>query len=139
MNSIAMGADTLIVTVIDADADLSQPGSTTHAVNTAAGEFTVVPAGNMAPITSTPGGVVLEDANGNRSAEAVVTVVGNDFIGLAGAIPGGEVKDLVVKWEYSEPDELDVVAYSLTDTARDHVTVSLLKKLATRLAYSKAM
>lgn len=126
MNSIAMGADTLIVTVIDADANESQPGMATQAVNTAAGEFTVVQAPpNMTPITSSPGGVTLETTDGNPSGAAVVTVVGSDFIGLAGAIPGGEVMDLVVRWEYSDIDSLDVVAYSLTDTARDHVTVSL--------------
>ena len=128
MNSIAEDADTLTVTVIDADADLSQDGSTTETVNTAAGEFTVVraPAG-QAPITSTPGGVRLTDTAGNTVASAVVTVVGTDFIGLAGAVPGGGEEEIQVHWEYSEPDSLDVVAYSLTDTARDHVTVSLLE------------
>ena len=139
MNSIAADADTLIVTVIDADADVSQPGSTTHPVNTAAGEFTVVPAGNMAPITSSPGGVVLETVDGNRSMEAVVTVVGNDFIGLAGAVPGGDVKDLVVKWEYSEPDS-NWMSW-LTASPTPLVTTSQFRsrKPATRLAYSKAM
>ncbi len=126
MNSIAANADVLKVTVIDSDANRSQEGSTTAAVNTAAGEFTVVraPTGTT-PITSSPGGVTLETTGGQQSAEAVVTVVGEDFIGLAGAVPGGDVKDLVVKWQYSDVDSLDVVAYSLTDTARDHVTVSL--------------
>ena len=127
-NSIAVDADTLKVTVIDGDANQSQPGMVTHAVNTGAGEFTVVEAPqNMQPITSSPGGVKLEDVNGNSVASAVVTVVGSNFIGLAGAVPGGLVEDIVVKWEYSDIDTLNVVAYSLTDTARDHVTVSLLE------------
>ena len=56
---------------------------------------------------------------------AVVTVVGTDFIGLAGAVPGGGVDDIVVKWQYSDVDSLNVVAYSLTDTPRDHVAVML--------------
>ena len=56
---------------------------------------------------------------------AVVTVVGTDFIGLAGAVPGGDFADIVVKWQYSDVDSLNVVAYSLTDTPRDHVAVML--------------
>ena len=126
MNTIAADSDALIVTVIDSDMNLSQEGSDTAAVNTAAGEFTVVraPTGTT-PITSSPGDVKLEDTSGNAVGSAVVTVVGSDFIGLAGAVPGGGVDDIVVKWQYSDIDTLDVVAYSLTDTARDHVTVSL--------------
>ena len=126
MNTIAADSDALIVTVIDSDMNISQEGSDTAAVNTAAGEFTVVraPEGTT-PITSSPGDVKLEDANGNAVGTAVVTVVGIDFIGLAGAIPGGGVDDIVVKWQYSDVDSLDVVAYSLTDTARDHVAVML--------------
>ncbi len=126
MNTIAADSDALIVTVIDSDMNLSQEGSDTAAVNTAAGQFTVVraPAGTT-PITSSPGDVKLEDTSGNAVGSAVVTVVGSDFIGLAGAVPGGGVDDIVVKWQYSDVDTLDVVAYSLTDTARDHVTVSL--------------
>ena len=126
MNTIAADSDALIVTVIDSDANLSQEGMATESVNTAAGEFTVVSApASMTPITSSPGDVILEDANGNAVGSAVVTVVGDNFIGLAGAVPGGDFADIVVKWQYSDVDSLDVVAYSLTDTARDHVTVSL--------------
>ena len=128
MNSIAEGADTLIVTVIDADENESQPGMVEATVNTAAGQFTVVnaPTGTT-PITSSPGQVRLTDTSGNPVASAVVTVVGDEFIGLAGAVPGGQDAQIVVHWEYSEPDSLNVAAYSLTDTARDHVTVSLLE------------
>ena len=126
MNTIAADSDVLIVTVIDSDANVSQPGSATESVNTAAGEFTVVSApANMTPITSSPGDITLEDANGNPVGTAVVTVVGDNFIGLAGAIPGGDFADITVGWQYSDVDSFDVVAYSLTDTARDHVTVSL--------------
>ena len=42
MNTIAADSDALIVTVIDSDMNLSQEGSDTASVNTAAGEFTVV-------------------------------------------------------------------------------------------------
>ena len=134
MNTIAANSDVLIVTVIDSDANKSQEGRTTApdgtdgtvSVNTAAGEFTVVTAPtDMTPITSSPGEVKLEDTSGNAVASAVVTVVGDNFIGLAGAVPGGGFADIVVKWQFSERDSLDVVAYSLTDTPRDHVTVSL--------------
>ena len=126
MNTIAADSDALRVTVIDSDMNLSQEGSDTAAVNTAAGEFTVVRAdADEQPITSSPGDVILEDADGNAVGSAVVTVVGSDFIGLAGAVPGGGVDDIVVRWQFSDVDYLDVVAYSLTDTARDHVTVSL--------------
>ncbi len=126
MNTIAADSDALIVTVIDSDMNLSQEGTDTAAVNTAAGEFTVVraPEGTT-PITSSPGDVKLEDASGNAVGSAVVTVVGTDFIGLAGAVPGGGVADIVVKWQYSDVDSLNVVAYSLTDTPRDHVAVML--------------
>ena len=63
LNSIAMGADTLIVTVVDPDADESEPASTTATVNTAAGQFTVVTAPeNQTPITSSPG----ENHSGER-------------------------------------------------------------------------
>ena len=97
MNSIAEGADTLIVTVIDADANVSQPGMVEETVNTAAGQFTVVnaPTG-MTPITSSPGQVRLTDPSGNPVASAVVTVVGDEFIGLAGAVPGGQDAQIVV-------------------------------------------
>ena len=58
MNTIAADSDALIVTVIDSDANLSQEGSATESVNTAAGEFTVVRAPtSMTPITSSPGDV----------------------------------------------------------------------------------
>ena len=128
MNSIAEGADTLIVTVVDADANVSQDGSVPWLVNTAAGEFTVVQApSGMTPITSGPGDITLTDAQGNTVSSAVVTVVGSDFIGLAGAVPAGPEETITVGWQFSEPDSLDVVAYSLTDTSRDHVTVSLLE------------
>ena len=126
MNTIAADSDALIVTVVDSDANLSQEGMATESVNTAAGEFTVVSApASMTPITSSPGDVILEDANGNPVGTAVVTVVGDNFIGLAGAIPGGDFADIVVKWQYSDVDSLSVVAYSLTDTPRDHVAVML--------------
>ena len=127
MNNIAEDADTLIVTVIDSDMDVSQPGSLTQAINTAAGQFTVVEVpSDMTPITSSASGIGLVDtATGATFTGAVVTLVGDDFIGFAGATPGGEERDVTVTWEYSEEDSLDVVAYSLTDSARDHVTVSL--------------
>ena len=126
LNSIAAGADTLIVTVIDPDADESEPGSVEWTVNTGAGQFTVVQAPtDMQPITSSPGQVTLEDTSGNPVGSAVVTVVGDNFIGLAGTIPDGGDAQIVVGWEYSEVDDLDVKAYSLTDSDRDHVTVSL--------------
>ena len=126
LNSIAAGADTLIVTVIDPDANESEPGEIEWTVNTAAGQFTVVqvPA-NQTPITSSPGQITLENVNGDAVNSAVVTVVGDNFIGLAGAVPLGLEEQIVVGWEYSKQDTLDVVAYSLTDSERDHVTVSL--------------
>ena len=129
MNTIARGSDVLIVTVMDRDADLSQPGMVTDTVNTAGGQFTVVTAPlDMRPITSSAGDIELVDpATGAASNEAVVTLVGEDFIGLAGNIPGGGEKELTVKWQYSDVDSLDVVTYSLTDTSRDHVTVSLME------------
>ena len=127
MNNIAADADTLIVTVVDSDMDVSQPGMVEEQVDTAIGSFTLVTAPtDMRPITSSAADVELVDtATGATSTEAVVTLVDDGFIGLRGAVPGGSVKTLTVKWAYSEPDSLDVVAYSLTDTARDHVTVSL--------------
>ena len=126
MNTIAGDSDALKVTVIDSDMNLSQEGSATESVNTAAGEFTVVRAdADQRPITSSPGDVKLEDINGNAVGSAVVTVVGTDFIGLAGAVPGGGVDEIVVKWQFSDVDSLNVVAYSLTDTPRDHVAVML--------------
>ena len=127
LNNIAVDADTLIVTVVDSDMDVSQPGMVDAQVDTAIGAFTLVtaPAG-MTPITSGAGDVELVDtATGATSTEAVVTLVDEEFIGLRGAVPGGNAKTLTVRWSYSEPDPLDVVAYSLTDTPRDHVTVSL--------------
>ena len=126
MNTIAADSDALIVTVVDRDANLSQAGSAIESVNTAAGEFTVVSApASMTPITSSPGDITLEDANGNPVGTVVVTVVGDNFIGLAGAIPGGDFDDITVGWQYSDVDSLSVVAYSLTDTPRDHVAVML--------------
>ena len=127
MNNIAADADTLIVTVVDSDMDVSQPGMVEEQVDTAIGSFTLVTAPtDMQPITSSAADVELVDtATGATSTEAVVTLVDDGFIGLRGAVPGGSVKTLTVKWAYSEPDSLDVVAYSLTDTVRDHVTVSL--------------
>ena len=128
LNSIAAGADTLIVTVVDPDEDEAKPGSIQWPVNTGAGQFTVVTAPvNQTPITSSPGQVTLEDINGNAVASAVVTVVGENFIGLAGAVPGGGEEQIVVGWEYSDQDSLNVSAYSLTDSERDSVTVSLLE------------
>ena len=128
LNTIAANSDVLTVTVMDSDENLSQPGMVTQLVNTAAGEFTVVNAPEgMTPITSSPGDVQLEDANGDAVGSAVVTVVGEKFIGLAGAVPGGGEDSITVKWQYSDVDELDVVTYSLTDTERDHVTVSLME------------
>ena len=124
LNTIAENSDVLIVTVMDSDENLSQPGMKTQLVNTAAGEFTVVSAPEgMTPITSSPGDIKLEDANGNAVGSAVVTVVGTDFIGLAGAIPGGAEVSITVKWQYSDVDTLNVDAYSLTDTDRDRVSV----------------
>ena len=126
LNTIAENSDVLRVTVMDSDENHSQPGEKTQLVNTAAGEFTVVSAPmGMTPITSSPGDIELEDANGDKSGEAVVTVVGVDFIGLAGAIPGGAEESITVRWQYSDVDTLNVDAYSLTDTDRDRVSVIL--------------
>ena len=92
MNTIAADSDVLIVTVIDSDANMSEPGEVIASVNTAAGEFTVVSAGpDPLPITSSPGDIELVDGDGNAVGSAVVTVVGDNFIGLAGAVPGGGV------------------------------------------------
>ena len=127
MNNIAADADTLIVTVIDSDADVAQDGMDTADINTAAGQFTVVEVpDNQTPITSSASEIGLMDtASGATFSGAVVTLVGDDFIGFAGTIPGGGLTNVTISWEYSDVDSLDVVAYSLTDAPRDHVTVSL--------------
>ena len=128
MNTIAGNSDVLIVTVIDSDANKSEPAEKVVSVNTAAGEFTVVQAGPEfpLPITSSAGDIELVDtATGAAFAGAVVTLVGADFIGLAGTVPSGPEQPVTVKWQFSNVDTLPVELYSLADTARDRVSLTL--------------